>query len=202
VREAASMAAAWHCGGDGAGPALTLTALPLPPLPAILPSSPLLPTSPLPSLACCSTAQLEVRDITSRPEWEQRYAMTIPVLAAAQADGSGEVRGGVVARWRGRRGRLGAQSESRVVQGAGCRVPQCGWRRPAMRCSPTVAAFSPCAPAGGGASPLAALHCRCAAGAHREAPGEAAAAVMAGSDAAAIMQRHAAVAAAVCAAAK
>lgn len=41
---------------------------------------------------CCSTAELEVRDITSRPEWEAQYSMTIPVLAAAAADGSGEVR--------------------------------------------------------------------------------------------------------------
>ncbi|PRW20758.1 glutaredoxin 2 [Chlorella sorokiniana] len=38
-----------------------------------------------------STAELEVRDITSRPEWEAQYSMTIPVLAAAAADGSGEV---------------------------------------------------------------------------------------------------------------
>ncbi|PSC67204.1 glutaredoxin 2 [Micractinium conductrix] len=38
-----------------------------------------------------STAELEVRDVTSKPEWEQRYAMSIPVLAAAAADGSGEV---------------------------------------------------------------------------------------------------------------
>lgn len=33
-----------------------------------------------------------MRDISSRPEWEAAYAMTIPVLAAAAADGSGEVR--------------------------------------------------------------------------------------------------------------
>lgn len=36
-----------------------------------------------------------MRDITSRPEWEAAYAMTIPVLAAAAPDGSGEVRAGL-----------------------------------------------------------------------------------------------------------
>lgn len=45
----------------------------------------------LPSISG-SAAELEVRDITSRPEWEAKFAMTIPVLAAAAADGSSEVR--------------------------------------------------------------------------------------------------------------
>ena len=35
--------------------------------------------------------RLEVRDITSNPAWEQAFSMTIPVLAAARLDGSGEV---------------------------------------------------------------------------------------------------------------
>ncbi|KAL4439702.1 hypothetical protein ABPG75_002703 [Micractinium tetrahymenae] len=38
-----------------------------------------------------SAAELEVRDIAARPEWESKYAMSIPVLAASAADGSGEV---------------------------------------------------------------------------------------------------------------
>ncbi|KAL4450541.1 hypothetical protein ABPG77_000897 [Micractinium sp. CCAP 211/92] len=38
-----------------------------------------------------SAAELEVRDIAAQPEWESKYAMSIPVLAAAAADGSGEV---------------------------------------------------------------------------------------------------------------
>jgi hypothetical protein len=41
---------------------------------------------------CCSGAELEVRDIATRPEWEGAYSMTIPVLAAAAPDGSREVR--------------------------------------------------------------------------------------------------------------
>lgn len=50
-------------------------------------------TASIPSVLC-SAAELEVRDITSRPDWEAKYAMTIPVLAAAAADGSGEVGAG------------------------------------------------------------------------------------------------------------
>lgn len=38
-----------------------------------------------------SAAELEVRDITSNPQWEAKYAMSIPILAMAAADGSGEV---------------------------------------------------------------------------------------------------------------
>ncbi|KAL4853203.1 hypothetical protein ACK3TF_005816 [Chlorella vulgaris] len=38
-----------------------------------------------------SGAELEVRDIATRPEWEAAYSMTIPVLAAAAPDGSREV---------------------------------------------------------------------------------------------------------------
>ena len=62
-----------------------------------------------------STAELEVRDITTQPDWEQRYAMTIPVLAAAAADGSGEVGGRVGGRasgWAG--GWLGGWGGGRV----------------------------------------------------------------------------------------
>jgi len=35
-------------------------------------------------------ADIEVRDITTRPEWEQAYAMEIPVLAHASLDNSNE----------------------------------------------------------------------------------------------------------------
>lgn len=41
-----------------------------------------------------SAAELEVRDITAQPEWESQYSLSIPVLAAAAGDGSGEVGAG------------------------------------------------------------------------------------------------------------
>lgn len=36
--------------------------------------------------------ELEVRDITSNPAWEAAYSMSVPVLVAADPDGSNEVR--------------------------------------------------------------------------------------------------------------
>ncbi|KAK9790324.1 hypothetical protein WJX73_006447 [Symbiochloris irregularis] len=36
--------------------------------------------------------QLEVRDISTRQEWQEAYGMTIPVLARVDADGSNEVK--------------------------------------------------------------------------------------------------------------
>lgn len=38
-----------------------------------------------------SGATLEVRDIADRPEWTATYAMSVPVLTRADADGSNEV---------------------------------------------------------------------------------------------------------------
>ncbi len=35
---------------------------------------------------------LQVRDITTSPEWERAYGLVIPVLTCADADGSNEVR--------------------------------------------------------------------------------------------------------------
>ena len=48
------------------------------------------PPACLPSCLTCSGAELEVRDITTNPDWEQRYALTIPVLAVV----AGAVQGG------------------------------------------------------------------------------------------------------------
>eukprot|EP00887_Chlorella_sp_A99_P004081 scaffold23.g4081.t1 len=54
-------------------------------------------------LPCALTgARLEVRDIATNPAWEQAYAMTIPVLAAARHDGSDEVSAAGVVIERGR----------------------------------------------------------------------------------------------------
>ena len=96
---------------------------------------------------CCSTAELEVRDVTSKPEWEQRYAMSIPVLAAAAADGSGEARL--------RRGRM---------RGVVWRVlPVCVMLAGPSRCHLPVPSLcvttllNTCSPAGGNACPVPSL---------------------------------------------
>lgn len=70
---------------------------------------------PLPNQHRRSAAELEVRDITSRPEWEAAYGMTIPVLAAAAADGSGEVR-------------------DRACVARACACPLCSRRRNMLAC--------------------------------------------------------------------
>ena len=45
-------------------------------------------------LLLCS--RLQVRDITTSPEWERAYGLVIPVLTCADADGSNEVRTGML----------------------------------------------------------------------------------------------------------
>ena len=38
-----------------------------------------------------SGVELEIREISSNPVWESKYAMSVPVLAAIDPDGSNEV---------------------------------------------------------------------------------------------------------------